>query len=285
MKLNIDKPCNEDWSSMKIGMISKHCTACEKDVFDFTNKTKEEILTFLIQNQNGSTCGRLKKSQLDFHHEEIEIIINGLRKQKSNRYAFAILSLACLALVSCNQSVSDSSNVTSNSQNNVVVEQVDSTEYSTEINDTLIEEPICVKPDKGNKPIIDSLDNFVLGGIGFIQGDIEIIIEDSISTTYTFVDEMPEFVGGIDSLFSFLEKNLVYPEKEKTSNIQGKVYVNFIIDRYGAVIEPIILRGLTENCDNEVLRVVKLMPKWIPGEHRGKKVKVSYNLPIKFSLD
>jgi hypothetical protein len=106
MKLNIEKPCNEDWSSMKIGMISRHCKACEKDVFDFTNKTKEEILTVLIQNQNGSICGRLKKSQFDFHHKELEFVINGLRKQNNNKYAFVILSLACLALVSCSDPAS-----------------------------------------------------------------------------------------------------------------------------------------------------------------------------------
>lgn len=286
MKLNINSPCGEDWRSMKIGLVSRHCDNCAKDVFDFTNKSKEEILSYLIQNQNGSVCGRLRKSQLDFHQEELEVIINGLKTQKNNKYAFAILSLACLALVSCNEPVSNKSNdIISSQTKKEVVEQIDTAETSVQVKDSIIEKSGCNIHKNHTSSNLDStnsenefLEIEVMG-----QMIIEIDTADT-NSVHTFVDEMPKFVGGMDSLFSFLENNLVYPEKEKASNIHGKVYVNFIIDRDGSVIEPKILRGLTENCDNEVLRVINIMPKWIPGEHKGKKVKVSYNLPINFSL-
>tara|TARA_B100000809_G_scaffold172348_1_gene169632 strand:- start:8604 stop:9512 length:909 start_codon:yes stop_codon:yes gene_type:complete len=299
MKLNIDKPCNENWSSMKIGMISRHCKACEKDVFDFTKKTNEEILNFLIQNQNGSICGRIKKSQLDFHHKELEVIINGLRKQKNNKYVFAILSLACLALVSCNEPVSDNTIVTStNHFDKVLVAQVDSNtsdNQKRQINeavntpiDSLKEKPVCEIQKNSSKQNNDSIvsdievPDFDIMGFMIMEHDITKDIDSN--AVHTLVEKMPEFIGGIDSLFSFLGKNLVYPEIEKSSNIQGKVYVIFVIDRDGSVIEPKILRGLSNNCDREVIRVMNIMPKWEAGEHRGKKVKVSYNLPINFSL-
>lgn len=286
MKLNIDKPCSEDWSSMKIGMVSRHCNACVKDVFDFSKMTKEEILIFLIENQNSSVCGRLKKSQLDFHYNELEVIVNGLRTQKNNKYAFAILSLACLTLISCNDPVSDKSNEINNVQTKkVVIEQVDTSETITEIKDSIIEKPVCETLKNHRLELkTDSNNSIVNLEEDWIQGDIEIAFVDSVNAIYTFVDKMPEFVGGIDSLFSFLGNNLVYPEIEKASNIHGKAYVNFVVDKDGSVVKPIILRGLTDNCDKEVIRVMKLMPKWIPGEHKGEKVKVSYNLPINFSL-
>ncbi|MGB0888336.1 MAG: energy transducer TonB [Vicingaceae bacterium] len=286
MKLNINSPCGEDWNSMKIGIVSRYCDNCAKDVFDFTNKSKEEILSYLIQNQNGSVCGRLKKSQLDFHHKELEVLINGLRRQKNNNYAFAILSMACLALVSCNDPVSNNSrNIINNQTNTTVIEPKDVKDSLTYIDDTLVEKPIC----KSHNNHLPNNSDSILSGKEMLDIEImgEMIMEIDTSDTnsvHTLVDKMPEFKGGIDSLFSFLRNNLVYPEKEKSSNIHGKVYVNFIVDRDGSVTEPKILRGLTENCDNEVLRVMKLMPKWYPGEHKGKKVKVSYNLPINFSL-
>jgi TonB family protein len=110
---------------------------------------------------------------------------------------------------------------------------------------------------------------------------------DGVDTNFvmSLVSEMPEFIGGIDSLFAFLGANVTYPEKEKANNIQGKVYVNFIVDRDGSVIEAKILRGLTEDFDREVIRVMNLTPKWKPGVHKGGKVKVSYNLTINFYLE
>jgi TonB family protein len=92
----------------------------------------------------------------------------------------------------------------------------------------------------------------------------------------------PEFPGGQDSLQAFLENNLVYPEKAKREHIQGKVYIGFLVDRTGKIKNPKILSSVSEELDNEALRVVNMMPDWKPGTAGGSVVDVQYILPIDF---
>ena len=109
----------------------------------------------------------------------------------------------------------------------------------------------------------------------------EEVIEEEI---FTIVEEMPKFPGGIEALFSYLSKTLKYPAMAKDANIQGKVYVTFIVDRDGSIANAQVLRGIGGGCDEEAIKVVKSMPKWEPGKQRGKAVRVQYNLPINFIL-
>jgi protein TonB len=133
---------------------------------------------------------------------------------------------------------------------------------------------------------------------------------------YTIVDEAPQFPGGQEELNKFLIKNIKYPAMARECDCQGRVFVSFVIDKDGSVTDIQIARGAqkcgTTTCydaaknvvpcndpnkasetidcdasgmlDKEALRVVKLMPKWIPGKLNGKPVKVKYVLPIKFTL-
>jgi len=98
---------------------------------------------------------------------------------------------------------------------------------------------------------------------------------------------MPEFPGGIDSLFSFLRKNIQYPAAAKRNEVSGKVYAQIVIEKDGSISNPKILRGINgyESFNSEVLRVFSIMPTWIPGTQRGKAVRVSYNLPFVFKTD
>ena len=101
---------------------------------------------------------------------------------------------------------------------------------------------------------------------------------------YTFVERMPEFPGGEQAMYDFIGKNIRYPSKAIDANITGKVFVNFVIDKKGNVTNIKILKGLGYGCDEEVIRVFSIMPVWTPGKQKGKKVKVSFNVPINFSL-
>jgi TonB family protein len=92
----------------------------------------------------------------------------------------------------------------------------------------------------------------------------------------------PEFPGGSDSLDNFLKNNLAYPEKAKLSHTQGRVYVGFMVDRNGKIVNPRILSSASEELDNEALRVVGIMPPWKPGTAGGSPVDVQYILPIDF---
>ena len=100
----------------------------------------------------------------------------------------------------------------------------------------------------------------------------------------TVVQIQPEFPGGPDSLQSFLNSNLNYPEKAKADRVGGRVYLSFRIDEKGKIIDPKVISGITEELDAEAIRVVKLMPDWKPGTASGQPVIVQYILPIDFVI-
>ena len=102
---------------------------------------------------------------------------------------------------------------------------------------------------------------------------------------YTIVENMPMFHNGQEALFSYLQSNLKYPKEAKENGIQGTVFVNFVIGSDGVVRDVKVIRGIHKLLDDESVRVIQSMPNWTPGVQRGKKVAVSYNLPIKFTLD
>ena len=101
---------------------------------------------------------------------------------------------------------------------------------------------------------------------------------------FTIVEEMPEFPGGMAKLADYLAKNIKYPQMARESGIQGRVFVNFVVEPDGHVSNVNVMRSLGGGCDEEAMRVVKSMPKWKPGKQRGKAVRVSYILPVNFKL-
>lgn len=94
----------------------------------------------------------------------------------------------------------------------------------------------------------------------------------------------PEFKGGMDALVKFLSDNIKYPEKAKTDNVSGKVYVSFVISKSGKVKDAKVLKSDNEVFNAEALRVIKAMPDWTPGTKGGKKADVEMTLPISFQL-
>ena len=102
---------------------------------------------------------------------------------------------------------------------------------------------------------------------------------------YKVVETMPAYRGGEEALIKFIMENVKYPEQAKKNNIQGPVYISFIVEMDGSVSNVKVLRGIGGGCDEEGVRVVTLMPKWIPGKDKGQAVRVSYVLPIQFKLD
>lgn len=95
---------------------------------------------------------------------------------------------------------------------------------------------------------------------------------------------MPEFEGGAAKLFEYLTRNLKYPVLAKSTGIQGKVFVQFVVDKKGKIKDAKVIQGINTLLDKEALRVVESMPDWTPGRQHGKPVSVIYNLPISFKL-
>ena len=101
---------------------------------------------------------------------------------------------------------------------------------------------------------------------------------------YIIVEQMPIFPGGDEALRNFVTNNVQYPEEASKKGIFGRVFVSFVIAKDGSVQDVKVARAINPLLDAEAIRVVKSMPKWTPGQHRGKPVKVSYTIPINFSL-
>lgn len=102
---------------------------------------------------------------------------------------------------------------------------------------------------------------------------------------YSFVslENPPKFPGGMANFYKFLAQNIKYPEQAKKANIEGKVFISFVIEKDGAVSNVKTERGLGSGTDEEAERVLKLSPNWIPGTQNEKPVRVKYNLPINFN--
>jgi len=101
---------------------------------------------------------------------------------------------------------------------------------------------------------------------------------------FTIVEEMPSFPGGDIERNKFLSGNIVYPQQAAENGVQGTVYISFIVDIKGKISDVKVLRGIGGGCDEEAVRVVEMMPKWLPGKQNGKRVRVLYNMPVYFKL-
>lgn len=101
---------------------------------------------------------------------------------------------------------------------------------------------------------------------------------------FVVVENMPEFPGGDLALRKYIASAIKYPTIAQENGIQGKVFVNFVVDKDGSISNAKIARGVDPSIDKEALRVVISLPKWKPGMQRGKAVRVSYTVPISFQL-
>ena len=99
------------------------------------------------------------------------------------------------------------------------------------------------------------------------------------------VEKMPEYPGGFDAMFDFINANLVYPQEAKDAAIEGRVFVGFVIEKDGTVSSIRLLRGIGYGCDEAAMDLVRKMPKWKPATQRGKPVRVQYMLPFSFKLE
>ncbi len=291
MEVKITKPCPEDWNKMKIGLISRHCDQCDKPVIDFTKMDRGEIIIYLLSNPAAQTCGRMSRNQFDFHHDDIPLLIEGLKKKGGNA-SFLILALVCVSLVSCKEDNRKTAIKTPNPIHQNYGGEATLGEVSMP-NDRNIKETIVPEHVKKvtKEPAI--LPEPIFMGEPIMVGDIQLVEPPEIlappepDEILSYAEKMPEYPGGVTPLFAFIKDNLVYPDFEKENGIEGTVYVKFIVTEEGKVMNPEVVRGVNgaPNFNKEVLRIIQQMPNWIPGENNGKKVKVYFTMPFKFRLD
>jgi len=114
------------------------------------------------------------------------------------------------------------------------------------------------------------------------ESQSETLIFPDKNGVYTHVEEMPQFPGGEAEMMKFLSQNIRYPLKAMEKGIQGTVVCRFVVDSIGEVKNVVVLKKIDPLLDQEAIRIIKLMPKWIPGKHNGKAVSVSYIIPVGF---
>lgn len=109
-------------------------------------------------------------------------------------------------------------------------------------------------------------------------------IEKNTETVFTVVEESAMFPGGQEELIKYLALNIKYPKQAKVRGVEGLVYVSFVVEKDGSLTDINLLKDIGSGCGQEAVRVVKEMPKWRPAKLKGEKVRMQFNLPVKFTL-
>lgn len=112
--------------------------------------------------------------------------------------------------------------------------------------------------------------------------DEEVVVEDDI---FVVVEENPQFPnGGTAGLLQYLGKNIKYPTIPQENGTQGRVTVQFVVNKDGSIVDVKVIRGVDPYLDKEAVRVISTMPKWIPGKQRGVPVRCKFTVPVTFKL-
>ncbi|MDH5398112.1 MAG: energy transducer TonB [Cyclobacteriaceae bacterium] len=121
--------------------------------------------------------------------------------------------------------------------------------------------------------------------VGLVLFLFSSLVMAQTNNVYTIVDEPPTPVGGTKDFYAYIGKNINYPSTARSSKIQGKVLIQFIVNEDGSLSDHKMIKGIGGGCDEEALRVIKNAPKWIPGKQNGKAVKVRKVMPVMFQLN
>ena len=119
-----------------------------------------------------------------------------------------------------------------------------------------------------------------------VQAPPPVVYDDEVEEDiiHVSVENMPEFPGGESALLEYLGNHIKYPVISQETGAEGRVIVQFVVDRDGSIVTPEVMRGVDPYLDREALRVISSMPKWKPGEQNGKKVRVKFTVPVMFKL-
>ncbi len=145
-------------------------------------------------------------------------------------------------------------------------------------------------------PMPQGVSDYAIGELNIVDDDAEICEDTEIEfvcyeeeetdeePVFFIVEEQPQYPGGEEALKKFIIDNIQYPVTAAENGIQGRVYVSFTIDIDGSITDVKVVRSISPELDAEAIRIVKALPKWKPAKQRGKTVKITYTIPITFSL-
>ena len=271
-KIAIPEPCQEDWNKMTPNDQGCFCMSCAKTVLDFTTMLPEEVQHFFIQNQNQNICGRMRKSQLDSITIQIPSSVLYKQTQYHKMFLLALFIIMGTTLFSC-------ADKNGNKQKIDAVEVVKDTTTSTQITVGMM------LPEKNNTQ------NHVqppgpatkVNHVKFINPQTnaceettknETVVEDVIYNGGISFEFPAEYKGGIEKFYAFFKEEFKHPENIKYKITE--ISISFVIDKDGSLTYVKPKSEIDLALENEIIRVLKLCPRWKPGEQNGKKIRTLY---------
>jgi hypothetical protein len=303
-KLKIPEPCKENWEEMTPQENGRFCLSCSKTVVDFTSMLPNEVQHFFIQNQNQSICGRFKNSQLETITIQIPSQILYSQIYYHKMFLLALFITMGTTLFSCQDKEG----------NKQKIDKIEVVAYTTAIPIVVGEIPIDknspdhavtppppppkvahirftkekvktknVKSSKAKKANCKKTiaENNKKAELDSIKYNRDLYTTGLVFTPSSI--QNPDFPGGIQKFYNFFINEL---NVTKNSNTEiSRIIISFAIEKDGYLTYIKSTPSIDIALEKEIIRVVKLSPKWIPGESTRKKTRMIYSLPIVFQKD
>jgi protein TonB len=185
-----------------------------------------------------------------------------------------------------------------NKKNNIEIEQTVKMDVSkikyiapNVVKDELVKDEYFPSQDDIKGKVISTTTTEGTEGTNLMPDEIVIptdpitVVDKEEPPVFTYVEEMPSYPGGTEELLTFINKNIEYPEIARRAGVEGRVLLGFVVERDGTITNINILKGIGAGCDEEAVRVLGLVGKWIPGRQNGKAVRVNIVMPFVFRLN
>ena len=300
------QPCTENWDKMTPNEKGRHCANCNKTIIDFSKYTDRELLDFISKAQ-GSICGRISSYQLN------RSIIAYDQNNSSFLQRFILGATMATSLAACNTPNTQADNkyisgrvidsrekpigsIHVSIKGTSLSATTDSTGYyKIPVKDSMVGKRIQVELTNARNESVEQA--YTVNKLPFYtgylvgQGNEEIALTGVICANphdsnyvHSTVEDTPKFNGDVND---YILKHIKYPKGMQDNGIEGTVYVNFIIEKLGKISNVRVLKGVAGGAelDSAAVKVIKNMPKWIPGKLNGRNVRTAFNIPIKFTLD
>ena len=266
IRFKIDKPCHEEWDKMEKGVNSRKCINCDKNVIDFTQKTKKEILEYLKLNK--SVCGRFLKDQIEINNTYPEVIIKNLTESDSFfNSKISLYTIIISSIIIFNSCENQEKNHKPVIENGIIKKDTTLTNKTIENTNQVL--PSATNPDDlttmGEVVIQNTEDNYTNINAENIDEPIP----------YGLVDIKPKYKGGFNEFKIYLTKKL------SPLKLKGEIFLIFTIDKFGSIGNVKIKSDFNKKTENRILTIIKKSPRWIPGRENNEKVETSVAIPIK----
>lgn len=249
------RACSEDWEQMTPTARGRHCAHCNRTVLDFTQATAIDLEAAFRAASDGRVCGRFRPEQLAADQPPPLPARVALRP-RLRRFLVALV-LVCGLGLGAREAVAQVRQATQSAQK-------------------------AHKPSQ-TAPKSEQVSQVTIITSGLVSNeDVEFQTKALTGQEiFTYVEQMPTFRdGGQEGMLRFITSNLRRPQQLLNA---GRVFVAFVIDEQGQVNSASVLKGLGVAADTEALRVINLLPPFVPGRQNGRAVKVRYTLPVTFS--